>query len=202
MKIHTTSRPLIPMLALAIAAATLAGCGTTQPARFYMLNAQCDAPVAPQSKATPIIGLLPVAVPSYLDRPQIVTRAHANELKLHEFSRWGEDVDDNIAAVLRDNLKTLLPLAEVQVYPFDSAERLTHQVLVQITRFDMDESGDTVLSAKWGHVPSGADASAAQVKTVTYRMAVPQTDTRETVATMSALLAELSSDIARALAKE
>ena len=66
----------------------------------------------------------------------------------------------------------------------------------------MDESGDVVLSAKWGHIPSGADASAAQVKTVTYRMAVPKADVRATVTTMSALLAELSSDIAQSLAKE
>jgi len=202
MKIHTTSRPLIPMLALAVAAATLAGCGTTQPARFYMLNAQCESPVAVQSTSQYVIGLLPVTVPGYLDRPQIVTRTHANELKLHEFSRWGEDMGDNIVAVLRDNLKTLLPKVEVQAYPFESKIRLTHQVVVQVTRFDLDPSGDVVLSAKWGHVQADADITTAQVKTVTYRMAVPQTGVRATVTTMSTLLAELSSDIAQSLAKE
>ena len=54
------------------------------------------------------IGVFPVAMPDYLDRPQVVTRVSENEIKLDEFNRWAEPLKENFYTVLVENLSTLL----------------------------------------------------------------------------------------------
>jgi uncharacterized protein len=46
---------------------------------------------------------------NYLDRPQIVTRAGKNELKLSEFDRWAGSLDSDVAPAIVDDVSSLLP---------------------------------------------------------------------------------------------
>ena len=57
----------------------------------------------------PVIGVGPITVPKYLDRPQIVTRSGRNQLALGEFDRWAEPLQDNVLRVLAENLAFLIP---------------------------------------------------------------------------------------------
>src|SRR5437879_2194311 len=83
--------------ALAIA---LTGCGPilaprADPAKFYLLTPTADPPsvqtAAVQSSAGGFtLGLGPVKLPPYLDRPEVVTRSAPNRLDLSKTDRWGE----------------------------------------------------------------------------------------------------------------
>src|SRR5919108_2844543 len=97
------------------ASLVIGGCAS-QPSRFYLLSAGPNAETASlemSGRQGPTIGVGPVTLPRYVDRPQIVTRTSPYELKVAEFDRWGEALDPNFSRVLGENLALLLPSARV-----------------------------------------------------------------------------------------
>src|SRR5262245_66066254 len=100
-------------LAVMILVASLLGLGAcaSTPSRFYILNAltASDTMAATAGEQGPVIGVGPIMLPKYLDRPQIVTRASRNQLTLGEFDRWAEPLQDNVTSVLAENLARLIP---------------------------------------------------------------------------------------------
>jgi ABC-type uncharacterized transport system auxiliary subunit len=93
------------------------------------------------------IGIGPVTLPKYLDRPQIVTRMETNSLAQAELDQWGGDLNDNITHVLAANLSSLLQTDRVSLYPWKDRAPVDYQVTLDITRFERDADGSTVLSA-------------------------------------------------------
>ena len=74
----------------------------SDPSAFYLLNATV-APV--QAPALPVVlGVGPVTLPGYLDRPQLVVRVSENEIALAESDRWAERLDDNVVRILQADL--------------------------------------------------------------------------------------------------
>ena len=110
MRTHRFSvQAVILLLALAVCFSACAGkSGSSQ---FYVLS---SLPQPGLSAAEgPVIGVFPVSMPDYLDRPQIVTRVSENEIKLDEFSRWAEPLKDSFTRALVQNLSTILNTAKV-----------------------------------------------------------------------------------------
>lgn len=88
-----------PLFALVLVTAVLgAGClgGGNAPTRLYVL-APVETPALPASGALSV-GVGPMHVPGYLDRPQIVTRRDADRIDLGDFDQWGEPLRDGISA--------------------------------------------------------------------------------------------------------
>ena len=54
-----------------------------------------------------LIGVGPIEIPSYLDRPQIITRMRLHELMLNEHALWAEPLDKALARVIALNLGAL-----------------------------------------------------------------------------------------------
>ncbi|MGD8283632.1 MAG: ABC-type transport auxiliary lipoprotein family protein, partial [Desulfobacterales bacterium] len=54
------------------------------------------------------IAIGPVTIPAALDRSQIVTRDGTNKIRLSENHRWAGPLQQDIAAVLADNISGLL----------------------------------------------------------------------------------------------
>ena len=80
-----TRRAALPLVLVAALVAT--GClGGTAPTRFYVL-APVDGPVVADARAM-TLGVGPVTLASYLDRPQIVTRPATDKIDLGEFDQW------------------------------------------------------------------------------------------------------------------
>ena len=89
---------LIVMLAAVVG---MAGCNLTasQPTHFYVLT-----PLTRADRLQPItgdklelaLGVGPVTLPSYLDRPQIVTRLESNRLDMAEFEQWAEPLQESV----------------------------------------------------------------------------------------------------------
>src|SRR5882757_4935 len=85
----------------------LSGCAESKPARFYVLTPLMAAKEATAAKG-PALGVGPVVIPQYLDRPEIVTRSSDNRLDLANFDQWGGRFGDNITRALAENLSGLL----------------------------------------------------------------------------------------------
>jgi len=95
------------------------------------------------------IGVGPIAIPAYLDRPQIVKRSSSHELELAEFHKWGEPLKANISRVLAENLSGLLSTDQIYLFPWKRSAKFNYQVLVRIMRFDTSPEGDAILNARW-----------------------------------------------------
>jgi len=133
----------------------MGGCASSKQARFYTLSplgAPGDLPKrVPAEQGIPI-AIGPVAIPDYLNRPQIVSRSGPRELKLAEFDRWAGFLEEDISRVLAENLSVLLAPDNVTVlrwggdaYPFPAEYR----VIVEVLRFDGTLGESVILEARW-----------------------------------------------------
>jgi uncharacterized lipoprotein YmbA len=172
---------------------------SSPPTRFYVLS-HLPSSAQPSTAAEQglAIGVGPVQLPDYLDRPQIVTRSSDNELKLANFAQWAESLQDNFAQVLADNLAILLPTRQVPVFPWSRTTPIDYQVKVKVIRFDRTAGGESVLNARWSII-SGDGSRALIVRESSYSVLPEGDDHAATVAAMNQTLALFSRDIAAAL---
>src|SRR5207247_5233912 len=112
------SLPRRPLSLLVLVAALLAaGClGGTAPTRFYVLAAVEDPAVSGERAVS--VGVGPIGLASYLDRPQIVTRPAADKIDLGEFDQWGEPLRDGISRTLAEDLSRQMPSAKIAISPW------------------------------------------------------------------------------------
>ncbi len=133
-------RLLLAALALA---PVLFACSTTSPTRFYVLSTIADKPA--EAPANVAVGVGPINLPQYLDRPQIVTRLSSNQLAVGDFDQWGGQLDDNLARTLAGNLSILLQTDRVQLYPWKDDDSLDYAVTVDVINFEQDVDGSSLL---------------------------------------------------------
>ncbi len=191
------------ILALGVLLTTAGGCASSRPARFYILDSLSSPEEVKQSAAREqdiAIGIGPVVLPQYLDRPQIVTRAGPNMLQLAEFDRWAEPLKHNVSRVLAENLSFLLSGDRVVVFPWKRSTALDYRVSVEITRFDGQRSGEVLLKAHW--TISGADGKEVLVRRESsFVESAGNQQYAALVAAESRMLAALSHEIAAAIKK-
>jgi uncharacterized lipoprotein YmbA len=188
----------IPVLCSITLLLLAAGCGST-PTRFYTLSPLSDggpARTAPGTELT--LGLGPVELPKSLDRPQIVTRRGQNEFDLGEFDHWAEPLEDNVTAVLAENLAVLLPAQRVVVYPWDRSKDIDYQVVVKVLRFDRSIGGDAVLQVRWS-LKSPTNENELLARETRYAKRPAGEDYQATVAAMNQVLNDFSRDVAAAV---
>jgi uncharacterized lipoprotein YmbA len=144
------------MVVTVFLAAFLTGCvnlgkGTERLPRLYLLTA--TAPAAEKAagfgNTDGAIGIGPLSIPEYLNRPQLVTRAGDNELQAAAFANWAEPLKQNILRVLAENMTALTGNEAVYRYPWRVGFAPSHQLQVEVERFDADAYGEAVLSVRW-----------------------------------------------------
>lgn len=191
-------RHLIALYLIAAMLPVLGGCATAPPSRFYILSpVAADAAASPPGR-TAAVGIGPVELPKYLDRPQIAVRSGAHELLYSETHRWAEALQDNVTDVLAENLALLVPTDKVTVFPWGRSTTIDYQVVAEISRFDADANGKVVLSANWILYREGSREVVAQHKS-TFTEPASDTGYTEIVAAQSRALAALSREIASAI---
>jgi uncharacterized lipoprotein YmbA len=122
--------------------------GKSASSKFYVLSSLPQSPLSAAEGAT--IGVLPVAMPDYLDRPQVVTRVSENEINLDEFSRWAEPLKDSFTRALVQDLSTLLNTAKVIRTTESPGIPMALELGVEVVQFDGTLGGDVTLVVKWG----------------------------------------------------
>ena len=177
------------------------GKGTQTPTKLYVLNSlQSSEDEIPAIAKLPdvSIGVGPVRIPQYLDRPQIVRRSSQNQLGLVEFAQWAEPLRVNISRVLAENLSILLATKHVSIFPWLRTTKIDYQVIMEITRFDGNPRENALLRAKWSIF--GEDGEAMLVSDYSsYSDPIKTNDPEALVAAQSRAVEHLSREIARAL---
>jgi len=204
------------LLTALVVAPVLFACSTTSPTRFYVLSTIADKPA--EVPANVAIGVGPINLPQYLDRPQIVTRLSSNQLAVGEFDQWGGQLDDNVARTLAGNLSLLLQTDRVQLYPWKDDESLDYAVTVDVINFEQDVDGSSLLDVYWSLVeaktgrvklrrhaayrdPGGAPITEAQARSQGGLLGDSKLRPYDgVVAAMSRNLGALGRDIAKAIA--
>jgi len=187
-------------LMLGVLFVSLWGCGSTEPSRFYLLEPIPDPEVSEQSEERGLlVGVGPVELPKYLDRTQIVIRANRNELRLAEFDRWAEPLEDNLLRILAENLSILLPTNRVVSFPLKGRDTVDYRVQVQLIRFEGGPAGSVTLNARWTILGEGGNKPLLVRKSFITRPAGEKDNFVELVAAKSLALADLSRGIASAI---
>jgi len=96
-----------------------------------------------------IIGIGPVKVPEYLNRPQIVTADGTNLLSFAEFDRWGEPLEFALPRIISDNLSVLLPAATIVTSPWNISIPVKYQVIIDVARLECRLDKELCLAAQW-----------------------------------------------------
>jgi uncharacterized lipoprotein YmbA len=172
---------------------------TSTPSRFYLLNSlsTSETMAATATPQGPIIGVGPITMPKYLDRPQIVTRTGDNQLALGEFDRWAEPLQDNVARVLAENLARLIPTDQVLLQTWPRSAPLDYQVTVEVLQFDGWLGGESRLVALWS-ILDGAELSLWSQRAA-LNAPVSGREYEALVIAMSQLLESFSRDLAGAI---
>ena len=103
-----------------------------------------------------IIGIGPVGVPEYQNRPQIVTRDKDGLLNFAQFERWGEALDSSLARLILENLTVMIPQAEFQMFPCDFSIPLDYQVIVSLVQLESQLDKEIFFAAQWTIIDSRA----------------------------------------------
>ena len=150
-------RHLVVPLLLAGYAASSPACVSlkrTPEARFFVLRSLADPPAAaPATAPADLVGVLPVLVPDYLDRPQVVTWAAPGELRIDEFLRWAEPLDAGVSRTLAENLDALLPEHRLVRWPWPASTPLRCRIRVGLQQFGPQTSGDLRLNGTFVLLP-------------------------------------------------
>jgi uncharacterized protein len=142
---------IMHLLALGLMVLLVAGCASSPPTNRYTLSA-IAVPLpesgSPQS-ASAVVAIGPVMLPDYIDRPQIVTRQSPYRLELAAYDQWAAPLHDMLPRVLVEDVALRLPADRVVSFPQVSEGNFDYRVAVDISRFDVDTSGQATLAARW-----------------------------------------------------
>jgi len=162
---------------------------------FYLLSPTATGGAAAATSSMSI-GIGPVSLAGYLDRPQIVVRLSGNQVSLSDSDRWAEPLGENVASTLEENLKTLLPGASFVRYPWFATDAPDYAVALEVRRFEADASGAVVLDATWT-LARGATTTGPRDVRITEQAEAPGQEA--SVAALSRALGELSAQVATAI---
>lgn len=194
----------IVVIAMMLLMLGLAGCAmTSPPTRFYVLSSlegPHDQSISSGGKLGITVGVGPVIVPAYVDRPQIILRLSPNRLDLAEFDQWAEPVDNSLPRILIENLSKLLPKDTFTVFTWKRPEAADYQLAVDVIRLDASLGGEAILIADW------TISDVKSKKTLTSRKTQINKKTKGTtiedlVAAHSQAVVELSRRMASAISK-
>jgi uncharacterized protein len=132
----------------------LSGClslSSSPTARFYALEAR-DKNQTVNKLNIPnniMIGIGPVNIPEYLNRPQIVTQNKDKTLNFAQFDRWGEPLDFALERIICENIRVLLPNVVVEIYPWNLAIPVKYRVIVDVNQLVSELKKDMLFVAQW-----------------------------------------------------
>jgi uncharacterized lipoprotein YmbA len=194
----------ISMLTAALASLLLLGCGSTRPTEFYLLS-PIPSPEAASSETDQdlVIGIGPLTLAEYLDRPQIVTRENENKVNLAEYHQWAEPLKENLLRLLARNLSTLLSTKQIVLFPWKGPVPMTHRVSVEVLQFERMPDGMVILEARWMVTEETKDEKTPRIgQTRIIKPAGEEDDYASLASAMSEAFADLCRKVAENLIPE
>jgi uncharacterized lipoprotein YmbA len=167
---------------------------------FYTLGApEASSQVGTSDPASDLaVAVGPLALPRYLDRPQLAKRSNASQIVYDETRRWAGPLGDELLRVVGANLSALIPSERVVVYPVQPPFPLTYRIMIDIERFEADTDDQVTLHARWSIIP-GKGGDALSIGRIALTEKARSGSAADLVAAHSAVAAELSRAMARTL---
>ncbi|MBI4881226.1 MAG: membrane integrity-associated transporter subunit PqiC [Planctomycetes bacterium] len=186
-------------LVAAVSLAGLYGCASTPAPSLYRLESLAEA--RPEGAGPgPALGIGPVTLPAYLDRPEIVTSGGGLRLLSADSERWAESLAENATCVLAENLSLLLGTDRVTRYPWKRGSDVDYQVVVDVVRFHGELGGACVLTAR-SSIRDSAGALLAPPRRSTFSEQAAGPSHADMVAAMNRALEALCREIAASVAE-
>jgi uncharacterized protein len=191
---HFIKRVCITLCVGSVVMGLLVGCQHSPRKQYYLLSATSTSPN--NSTINQTIGLGPIELADYLERSHIVHNRNANRLQLAEMEHWGEPLQKGIARVLAINLMHHDSARLVEHFPWrnDAKPKLS----LRLTIYDLQLiDGNASINASWKLIDNQTKAVLTQQHFV--RNHASGTGAEQIAAAYSALLAELASEMDKAL---
>lgn len=177
------------------------GClGSSPNVRLYTMNPQSDASVAGASDGL-AVGVGPIRVPRYLDRPEWVTRpvGSASRLDVDDYRQWAGGFASNVQSVLAQDLAARLGTQRVVTYPATAPFPLDYRIAVDFHAFEAVEGEAVELRASWV-IRAGKAGGGPWIGQSTMRRAIADKSPEALVAAHNEALALLADAIAARIA--
>ncbi len=141
----------------------------------------------------PRVGILPITLPGYLQRPQMVVRQDDSvDIRREDYHRWGEELGAGMARVLSVSMTNNLADIQGVVMPLRIGAPVDLRVQVEARRFEGSPEGEVYLEALWSVQKDGKALREGHF--LSHRRAGP--GMASLVETQSALLVELGAELA------
>ena len=202
---NISSRLFVSVLLLFSAACLVTGCFNLKPVeaapRYFVLSpvpgeAKVSSQTGPETTQAVVIGS--VKLPGYLAKKSLAIRKSANEIEYLQTAQWAENLEQGFGRVFAADLAARFP--DRQVRRFGRSGEASVEIHVSVNRFDVDVAGKGELTANYRILASGKNQT---TKTGQFRAtrtgARPESDPKEATATLSALVDDLSAELAKAV---
>ena len=138
----------LPLLFLLLCTSCIQLGGEPQPIRYYLLEplVNTETPLTTQQVQ---LELGPIEFPTYLDRPQIVSRDQHNAIIIADHDRWAEPLPENLARTLRENFYKLIGDVQINAAPWNTGTDSSLTIQLTINRFDGIVGQQTDVDIRW-----------------------------------------------------
>lgn len=199
----------LSLLLLSSLAMLVGGCfpnigGPSKPTQFYVLSSLEDLDPGRAASTTTLVsdaplGVGPIRIPQYLNRPHIVIRLEENRVRISDFSRWAEPLGDSLTRVMVDNLSILLKPTRVAALPWSRPVDGAYRLEVSIIRFDGDFGTTATLRARWALTAEEGERELVSRES-TYSEPIKGPEMADLVAALSRTVADFTREVAKAVA--
>ena len=118
--------------------------------RYYILTSPASSASIPESRM--VLSIMPVHLPGYLDRTQIVTRTGEDTaISVSDYDRWGEDLALGIARVVAAALSE----RGISATPLHFGMIQGPKLRLEIRRFEGMPGGSVEIDAGWSLITDG-----------------------------------------------
>lgn len=190
--------------AILIALGSAASCGLLSPrpdpSRYFTLVAVPAGGSPVKLAEGTAIGIGPVRVAEYLDRPALTVRVQPTEIERIGVDRWAEPLDSMLVRVISEDLSARLPGARLVRFPWYPEHAPALQVRVSIVSLERD-GNRALVAADWQVIDPRSEALLFQ-RSSRFDRPIASSDPNVLVEGLSAGLGDLASEIAAELARQ
>jgi len=187
-------------------ALALVGCTTfsaqPDPSRFFTLSAQSQGEESTEKRSIRApalsLGIGPVTLPGYLDRQEIVTRIAQNQVRLSEYDRWAEPLEEGVARVVSQNVASILRAERITSYPWPIDRKPLYQIELEVLRFETNNAQEAHLAARWT-LRHTRKKDLVRYRDTRLSRPAGERSTAAFIAALSEVLGDLSRQIAQAI---
>jgi len=119
------------------------------PTVFFMMRSNVtDKNKVAEIKLTEV-NFLPVSIPAYMARTQIVSLEDSGRVSMSEFDRWSENPKEAVSRVLAENISALCKGVDLYSYPTVASSVNAPSLKITITEFIGTLGKSVTLKGKW-----------------------------------------------------